>query len=284
MGCWNVCTVHTTRRSASFSIEIHSTHTVRNATVGGIRDARTAGIRPANAPIRMAEAMPPDHASTGITTAQLFELAYTAVAAAPARTPTTPPMTASRIDSARNCVRIWPFVAPRSLLHPRIVRRVGVPGRATVSDGFGAQFVVPGFVAVDLAQPMRGAVFGQPRGGSKGTDVGRGSRHVSRCLRGGDPTRGFLFGSVLGNRLAKQLILVLGGAPATIEEELDPVVGGIGCSLAQGAEQIRVEVGYTRKLVIEDRRAVGQGTVGLAKRTLVLVGKTRGLPANDVDR
>ena len=49
-----------------------SAHAVRNATVGGIRDARTAGIRPANAPIRMAEAMPPDHASTGITTAQLF--------------------------------------------------------------------------------------------------------------------------------------------------------------------------------------------------------------------
>ena len=42
-------------------------HAVRNATVGGIRDARTAGIRPANAPIRIAEAMPPDHASTGIT-------------------------------------------------------------------------------------------------------------------------------------------------------------------------------------------------------------------------
>jgi hypothetical protein len=52
-----------------------SAQTVRNATVGGIRDARTAGIRPANAPIRMAEAMPPDHASTGITMAQFFELA-----------------------------------------------------------------------------------------------------------------------------------------------------------------------------------------------------------------
>ena len=50
-------------------------HTVRSATVGGIRDARTAGIRPANAPIRMAEAMPPVHASTGITMAQFFELA-----------------------------------------------------------------------------------------------------------------------------------------------------------------------------------------------------------------
>src|SRR6266511_1209815 len=50
-------------------------HTVRNATVGGIRDARTAGIRPANAPMRMAEAMPPVHASTGITMSQFFELA-----------------------------------------------------------------------------------------------------------------------------------------------------------------------------------------------------------------
>jgi len=32
----------------------------RNATVGGIREARTAGSSPASAPIRMAEAMPPD--------------------------------------------------------------------------------------------------------------------------------------------------------------------------------------------------------------------------------
>ena len=54
----------------------------------------------------MADAMPPNHASTGITTAQRFELAYTDVATAPASTPATPPMTASRIDSLRNCVRI----------------------------------------------------------------------------------------------------------------------------------------------------------------------------------
>ena len=38
-----------------------------------------------------------------------------------------------------------------SLLHPWIVRRVGVHRGATVIAGFGAQFVVPGFVAVDLA-------------------------------------------------------------------------------------------------------------------------------------
>src|SRR5260370_36824162 len=78
-------------------------HTVRNATAGGIRDARTAGIRPANTPIRMAEAMPPDHASTGITTAQLFELAYTAVAAAPASMPTAPPVHGGRIDAPQDC-------------------------------------------------------------------------------------------------------------------------------------------------------------------------------------
>ena len=37
------------------------------------------------------------------------------------------------------------------LLHPRIVRRVGVHPRAPCIDGFGSQFEVPGFVAVDLA-------------------------------------------------------------------------------------------------------------------------------------
>jgi NAD(P)H-dependent flavin oxidoreductase YrpB (nitropropane dioxygenase family) len=64
------------RAQGGVPIEIHfHAHTVRNATVGGIRDARTAGVRPANAPIRMAEAMPPVHASTGITMAQCFELA-----------------------------------------------------------------------------------------------------------------------------------------------------------------------------------------------------------------
>ena len=47
----------------------------------------------------------------------------------------------------------------RSLLHPRIVAGVGVHGRTTVIDGFGTQFVVPGLVAVDLAQPVLGAML-----------------------------------------------------------------------------------------------------------------------------
>jgi len=41
-------------------------------------------------------------------------------------------------------------------------------------------------------------------------------------------------------------------------------------SPAQRTEESRVEVGHTRNPVIEDRRAVGDGTVGLAERTTVL--------------
>jgi hypothetical protein len=43
-----------------------------------------------------------------------------------------------------------------SSLPPWIVRRGGVHGRAAVIDGVAAQLVVPGFVPVDLAQPVRG--------------------------------------------------------------------------------------------------------------------------------
>jgi hypothetical protein len=122
-------------------------------------------------------------------------------------------------------------------------------------------------------------VLGQPRRGIEVLNVDRVPRHVIRRLRGGHPPGGFLFGSVLGNRLTKKLILVLRGTPATLDEELDPVVRGISCSLAQGTEQIGVEVGYTRNLVIKDRRAVGYGTVSLAERTTVLTAKTTVLTA-----
>ena len=43
--------------------------------------------------------------------------------------------------------------ACRLLLRPGIVCRVGIPRRATAIDGFWAQFVVPGFVAVIRHSP-----------------------------------------------------------------------------------------------------------------------------------
>ena len=106
---------------------------------------------------------------------------------------------------------------------------------------------------------------------------------MSGRLRGGHPPGGFLFGSVLGDRLPKKLILVLGRTPAAVDDELDPVGSGVGCSSAQGTEQIAIEVGDTRNRVIEDRRAVGDGTAGLAKRTAMLTVKTTVLIAKDVD-
>ena len=81
----------------------------------------------------------------------------------------------------------------------------------------------------------------------------------------------------------EELLLVGRGTPAAVDDELDPVVCGIVCGPAQGTEESRVEVGYTRNLVIEDRRPVGDGTVGLAKRTMVPTAKITVLAATDVD-
>ena len=116
-------------------------------------------------------------------------------------------------------------------------------------------------------------MLGQPRRGGGGPNVDRVPRHVSRRVGGGHPAGGFLFGPVLGNRLTKKLILVLRGTPATLDDELDPVARGISCSLAQGTEESWIKVGYTGNLVIKDRRAVGDGTISLIKRTTVLTDR-----------
>jgi hypothetical protein len=70
------------------------------------------------------------------------------------------------------------------------------------------------------------------------------------------------------------LLLVRRGTPAAIDVEHDPVAGGISCGLAQGTEESWIEVGYTRNLVIEDRRVVRNGTVSFAKRTTI-AGRAR---------
>ena len=49
----------------------------------------------------------------------------------------------------------------------------------------------------------------------------------------------------------------------------------MSCGLAQGTEKSWIKFGYTRDAVIEDRRAVGDGTIILAKRTTVLAAKTQ---------
>jgi hypothetical protein len=71
----------------------------------------------------------------------------------------------------------------------------------------------------------------------------------------------------------EQLFLILTRTPATGDEELDPVVRGIRCSLAQGTEESWIKVGYTRNLVIPDRRAGRDGTVSPAERTTALTAE-----------
>jgi hypothetical protein len=69
------------------------------------------------------------------------------------------------------------------------------------------------------------------------------------------------------------LFLVRRRTPAAIDDELHTVGGGIGCSPAYCTEETRIEIGYGRNLVIEDRRAVRDGAARLAQRTAVLAGK-----------
>ena len=103
--------------------------------------------------------------------------------------------------------------------------------------------------------------------------MGRLSGHVSSRVRCGHPSGSFLFRAILGDGLAKQLILVFWGTPATRDEELDPVVRSISCRLAQATEESWIKVGHTRNFVIKDCRAVRDDTVSLAKRTTVLTAR-----------
>src|SRR4029079_4543438 len=82
-----------------------------------------------------------------------------------------------------------------------------------------------------------------------------------------------LLRAVLRDRLLEEVLLVLRRTPATVDHEGNPVVGGSGCRMTQRTEQRWIEVRHTRNPVIEDRRAVGDGTVGLAQRTAVLAAR-----------
>jgi hypothetical protein len=63
-------------------------------------------------------------------------------------------------------------------------------------------------------------------------------------------------------------------APAAVEDELDPIVCGIRCGLAEGAEQSGIEVGHGRDVVVEDRHPVEDGAVGRAERTGAVAATT----------
>lgn len=94
-------------------------------------------------------------------------------------------------------------------------------------DRFIAELVVPRFIGVHLAQPVPGAVLGQPGHGVGVRDVDRLPGYVRRCLGSGDPSGGFLFGPVPRDGLTKEPSLVFRGAPAAFDEERDLVARSV---------------------------------------------------------
>jgi hypothetical protein len=89
----------------------------------------------------------------------------------------------------------------------------------------------------------------------------------------------------------EQVLLVRRGAPAAVDDERDAVARGGSRALTQGEEKSRIEVRDARNLVVEDRRAFGDGTVGLAERTTflpwgdgALAGRATVVGARDGDR
>jgi hypothetical protein len=65
----------------------------------------------------------------------------------------------------------------------------------------------------------------------------------------------------------EELLLILRGTPATVDDEPDAVVRGPGGSVAQGSKERWIKIGHTGNGVVEDRRAVGEGAVSLAQET-----------------
>ena len=141
---------------------------------------------------------------------------------------------------------------------------------------------MPGLIAIDLAQPVPGPVSRQPLGGVDRPDVDGVPGYVRGRVRGGNPSCRFLFGPVLRDRLTKQLILVLGGAPPAVDEDLRVVGTGLPRRIAQGPKEIGVEVRYAGILVVEDRHAVGKGSVILVDATAGLGRRMTLIAARDI--
>jgi hypothetical protein len=89
------------------------------------------------------------------------------------------------------------------------------------------------------------------------------------CVRGCDPTGGFLLRAVLGDRFSKKPILIPRGTPSAVDLELDADACGIPRGFAQGPEQIVIEVADAGILVIEHRHAVREGSVILGDGTAI---------------
>ena len=121
------------------------------------------------------------------------------------------------LQSSLNPWECQEWAGPPSVrVQPRIPGRVRVHRRAAGSAGVGQVFEVPGFVAVDLAEPVRGTVRSQPRNGRFRSDFDGAPVHVRRRFRGGHPEGCLCVGTVLGDGVLQQPVLIFRGAPTAV--------------------------------------------------------------------
>ena len=157
----------------------------------------------------------------------------------------------------------------RSLLHPWVVRRVGVHGGAAVIEA------PRGAARSARARCRRSGTARTRRRARTATPRHRRARCRPRRPRRERTCRGWppIAWPRLPSRTSRSphggAAPGMPGTPAAVDDELDPVVRGIGRGAAQGTEERRIEPGHPRDPLVEDRRAVGDGTVGLAERTTV---------------
>lgn len=160
-------------------------------------------------------------------------------------------------------------------MHPRISRGVGVQGWAASIGRLKAQFVVPRFVSVDLAQPVRRPVLGQPRRSTGRSDVDRVSGHVRRRIGRGDPPRSSRDRTVLRDRLTKKLVLVRAGSPTALDEERHAIFRSVCCRASKGAAEVGTELRHGGVFVLEDGHAGRNDSVFLAGKTSGRAGRKR---------
>src|SRR5690606_13895258 len=93
--------------------------------------------------------------------------------------------------------------------HPRVLRRVGIPGRAAIDDGLGSELEVPRLVGVDLAEAVASLPIRRP---SPGLGAGRRALPLDQLPHRRDD---------LGSELPREIVVV-----ASDEHRRDAVTEG----------------------------------------------------------
>ncbi len=138
-----------------------------------------------------------------------------------------------------------------SSVQPRVVRGIRKHCRGAVLDCVEAQLEVPRLVLINPAQAIPCTVRGQPRRCPRGPDIDGVSGDMCRPLRRGDPPCRLRARAELRDRVPKELRLIGRRTPTAVDLEFDALGCGLNGRAANGTEEVAVDLGHTREVVIE---------------------------------